>query len=246
MEKFLDLLEDCKESGFYKVLEHIKGAQPFVITTPADPHNYPTTKGRGIKNPKLDLPFKVCSFELTGNHGVELQCPGRPKVIVWCLVAEELSPEKTIFYAVGDFGHGREVKWVHPDDDGQSLWEILAAHLFLFLEQIQDGQHGTSSPRRIFKWKEKGEKKQIRINQVIHIRPRESSSLSSLSSLSSPGNVQWSHAFWVMGHWRTIKGIGKDREGVYRISGKTWVDAFVKQSELGDPVRKIRLLGDQD
>lgn len=49
--------------------------------------------------------------------------------------------------------------------------------------------------------------------------------------------------WWVRGHWRDFKGIGKDRNGVRRIKGKTWVVPHTKKDELGvvDKLRKFKL-----
>lgn len=57
------------------------------------------------------------------------------------------------------------------------------------------------------------------------------------------GNLEYSHAFKVRGHWRKIdnKSIGKDRHGNYRINGYTWVVDYVKgQGELVNRVRIVR------
>jgi hypothetical protein len=45
-----------------------------------------------------------------------------------------------------------------------------------------------------------------------------------------------------MGHWREVKGIGKNRDGVYGVSGKTWVLSYVKNDVAGDPINKIRYI----
>ena len=34
------------------------------------------------------------------------------------------------------------------------------------------------------------------------------------------------------GHWRTIKGLGKDQDGVRNIQGKTWVKCHMKGREF--------------
>lgn len=56
-----------------------------------------------------------------------------------------------------------------------------------------------------------------------------------------PGLV-WTHSWECMGHWRKIdeEAVGKDRDGVYQIKGKTWVNPCTKGS--GELIKKIRVI----
>jgi len=237
--KYLKMLEICKDQKQVKVLSHISKAMPFVFDTVEETSEILVAE-RSVE--KVDLPFPVCSFEMLGEGetflfvdkytGTELH--------IYCIVAEELEPGKIIYHVVSTLG----VEYIkydcfHPDDFGRNKWLMVNMMVDSLLQQLKNGQHGHTSPRTVFKWKDGGEKKQVRINKVIHVRPRNGSEA---GKETGTRNVTWSHAFWVMGHWRTISGIGKNRDGEYRVSGKTWVEAFVKNSELGDPVKKIRLV----
>lgn len=53
-------------------------------------------------------------------------------------------------------------------------------------------------------------------------------------------NIEWFHSWKVIGHWRTIKGIGKSREGNYDVVGKTWVNPCIKGD--GPLIEKIRVI----
>jgi len=44
--------------------------------------------------------------------------------------------------------------------------------------------------------------------------------------------VNWTHSFSVSGHWRKVKGVGKNRVGEYCIDGATWVNPCIKNKEL--------------
>lgn len=48
------------------------------------------------------------------------------------------------------------------------------------------------------------------------------------------------HRFDVGGHWRQVRGLGKDREGNYVISGKTWVKNHVRGD--GEYIQKARVI----
>lgn len=53
--------------------------------------------------------------------------------------------------------------------------------------------------------------------------------------------IEWTHSWEVIGHWRTIKGLGKDQQGNRTVEGKTWVSACVKGD--GELIKKVRVLG---
>lgn len=61
---------------------------------------------------------------------------------------------------------------------------------------------------------------------------------------NSIGNmlVEWTYRWEVRGHWRNIKGIGKDPLGNYRMQGKTWVSPFVKGPDEMPIIKKDRIM----
>ena len=50
------------------------------------------------------------------------------------------------------------------------------------------------------------------------------------------------YAYEVMGHWRKINTIGKDRQGKRTVNGFTWVNPY--QKGKGELMRKIRIIGE--
>ena len=52
------------------------------------------------------------------------------------------------------------------------------------------------------------------------------------------------HQYEVMGHWRKLKenSIGKDREGMRKVKGYTWVSSFIKGPEGTALIKKIRII----
>lgn len=56
--------------------------------------------------------------------------------------------------------------------------------------------------------------------------------------------VDWTHKWEVMGHWRRVDGVGKDRDGNYTMRGVTWVAPHVKGK--GDLVKKQRVVVDEE
>lgn len=52
--------------------------------------------------------------------------------------------------------------------------------------------------------------------------------------------LEWEHSWKVIGHWRNIKGVGKDRDGSYIVNGRTWINPCIKGA--GQLTEKIRVL----
>ena len=242
------MLRAAAAEGQYKVVNFIKDAQVFVTDSNVVPDVNENINNKLLatddsKDDELDLPFKVCSFEVLSERGIRVRfhVGGVAAFVIHNVVAVEMSPKEWVFLTLMhpvDDERNIQIRWYHKDGTHNDImWRILKRVVENHLAVLKNGQYGYQSPRTLVKWKENGEKKQTRINKVIYVRPRSKS-----GSLVHEGReVQWSHAFWVMGHWRDISGIGKDRDGNYNVKGKTWVVPHVKNAELGDPVNKIRV-----
>lgn len=55
-----------------------------------------------------------------------------------------------------------------------------------------------------------------------------------------PADVEWKHSWECVGHWRVVKGIGKDRHGEYNQLRRTWVNPCIKGD--GTLIKKTRLI----
>jgi hypothetical protein len=55
-----------------------------------------------------------------------------------------------------------------------------------------------------------------------------------------PKDVDWKHSWECVGHWRFVKGIGKDRYGEYNKKGRTWVNPCIKGD--GILIKKTRII----
>jgi hypothetical protein len=81
----------------------------------------------------------------------------------------------------------------------------------------------------------------IRIRDLMVVSPKTmQSSVDEKLDTASP--IDWSHQWEVMGHWRRVKGIGKDRNGSYTQVGYTWVEPHIKGPENKPFVKKKRLV----
>ena len=62
------------------------------------------------------------------------------------------------------------------------------------------------------------------------------------NDIKARGTLEFSHAFKVRGHWRKVSDntYGKDRNGIYKVKGYTWVTEHVKGE--GELVKKVRVV----
>jgi hypothetical protein len=121
--RYLKMLEAAKLQGQYKVLNHISKAQSFIFSM----ENYETSKLDNGDMIKADLPFAVCAFEGL-EHPFLLSNPSDDdKMYIDCIVAEELTPEKTIYHCIISSGDKTTYQCAHNDDtaDGKLLWQVL-------------------------------------------------------------------------------------------------------------------------
>lgn len=79
----------------------------------------------------------------------------------------------------------------------------------------------------------------VKIKDIVHIVNRiEKRQLLAETSRQ----IDWSHRWEVMGHWRKFDGIGKDQKGSYCVRGMTWISPHVKGPEDRDLVTKTRFI----
>lgn len=95
------------------------------------------------------------------------------------------------------------------------------------------------------KIKVNGCNKIIKVKKVIHIF-NEKYADQVISSTSN--SIEYSHRFWVRGHWRKIdeNSFGKDRAGEYNMVGKTWVNECIKGDSSLPIINKKRIFHQED
>lgn len=84
---------------------------------------------------------------------------------------------------------------------------------------------GTGSDRRL-----------MRIKNILHIAMKKEQK-SYCKSLGK--EIEWTHRWEVMGHWRRVATVGKDRFGNYGVKGFTWVVPHTKGAEDKNLIKKF-------
>lgn len=190
----------------------------------------------------LDSPFKTVWIEMGELNGskYKLTVDEHPykihEPVVDCLgiLVHETTPK--IFRIWGLF----EVYGAFSDLNKKRLVVIETSTLSSLAESMIDRINkeawGLEAPKTKLKIGT-GDLKQIRrINRVIHITPKRNTK----NIKGSGKKIDWSHTWTVRGHWRIIKGIGKDRDGIASVQGHTWIGSYLKGA--GELIKKTRVI----
>ena len=108
----------------------------------------------------------------------------------------------------------------------------------LITKGVQMGQEKVNRKARMSRG---NDRQTYRIKNIVHVRKKQR------VSVPTPGlttDINWSHRWEVMGHWRKVSGLGKDERGIYGLRGLTWVKPHTKGPDEKELVKKIRLVGE--
>lgn len=121
------------------------------------------------------------------------------------------------------------------------LWKFANSLLKVYLERLNREKMGVEHQEGVRKLGEGKLKKFYRLRPITYVSPKKYAH--EIVPLGGGREVDWSHRWEVRGHWRTIKGIGKDRDGNYNVMGFTWINNFVKGPENKPIIKKTYLVG---
>lgn len=243
--------EGCAANEFSKKVQNYKNQiRPFVFSSISSSSEDDTFFGDDIS-----LPFPIVSVEISGDQpfiylikgliqkgydASSLIAPYEPisqPLKVNGIIAEELSPKKFLFWLYGknhedDYfltclycGPGQQ-----PSDTFKKIQSAFASlsKKHLASEKV-NYQIGLRTPSG---------KHSVRIREVIHVTDKK------ILTPRGPygGPISHTHRWEVGGHWRTISGVGKDRQGSYGMNGATWVIPHVKGPECKPLIKKQRVV----
>jgi hypothetical protein len=191
----------------------------------------------------LCLPFKTCSFELARfiplGHFSGTEQGGIARLPI-CLWIHEVSPAKYLSIcselwfdpASASRGHAVSIIDIVAGDQDSVLGPLLR---YLQRKNLMQGE--IKRP-----WVKSGtgrHSKNVRPNRVVVIRGKTQQENPLESHLGE--KIIWSHRWEVMGHWRKVAAIGKNRDGEYIVPGHTWVKECVKGNVEKPIVKKTRV-----
>jgi hypothetical protein len=224
--------------------EKLPNIMPFVFHQRLTAHHISLGEFDGEDDIELDLPFKMCHFELADRVLYSIIPPDSSGSEVYNtyhvlgVIAIEDSPKEVSLYAhfIKIKGDGKMEENIMDVSHLNDIRAILSD----VLKIVGRGSLGISKPKTMIKYKDSsGKKQQFKLKTVYHIGGK-----------AKPDNfdnrgISWdlSHRIDVRGHWRKLSGdkaVGKDRAGERSVPGFTWVLPHQRGPEDAPYVKKVR------
>lgn len=187
----------------------------------------------------LNLPFDTVFIEgLIGSLGV-ISLEDKLQYVMTIMI-KEFSPSDYAFIltTATDMNQTATYGW-----NAYLSFHTKYKNVFNYIEKVLEYINsksnicGQASVNIRIKSKEAGKNKIKKIKKIVIVKNKKNKMTSFGGS-----EIDWSHRWEVRGHWRSIRGVGKDRNGDYKISGLTWVKDFVKGPEDKIFVKKTRIV----
>lgn len=194
---------------------------------------------------RLSLPFKTCSFEVSnGRNLTQLTKPSDTEYMpedVFCVLIHEVTPYQYEIFFHSQMGEHEGVSYCESQSGiPNGVLETVDRYIAFLNSERRMGEEGLPYKLKVPSVVDKGAT-YVPIQTIIHITDK---ALTSRAFAITGGEIHWRHRWMVRGHWRAIAGLGKDREGVYGVSGQTWVTEHLKGPEELPVVKKVRLVGE--
>ena len=254
-------LDEMKKRGQVKIFEHLARCRLFVIPNEPNFHKEVTSQEyyrswMESKAEPLRLPFEAVAFE----YEIEMDSSDWDNIdeltdqkgpfmmqILFCVL--EKSPNEYTFIQVtsDDVFSSDErmsVDWRNSDGELDTQEKIdcitrdkeVARQLSAYVSKHRKAED-PQTPVRSKSIRAGKKKRTYQLNPIIYVSPRAHVRQ---VERTLGRKMDWNFSFEVRGHWRSVKGIGKDEQGVYRMQGLTWVKPFTKGK--GQLVKKTRVM----
>lgn len=197
---------------------------------------------------KMDLPFKHCLFErrnsFFGSFPLDMFSEKFGNNVIHLakgIMIKEINPYEyelhllhcSLFFQPKDKTFLTAYGFIKINEDNTVLYTAAKA----MVKEINCSSWAISK-EKFFNREPKTRKKIKSIRDIVYVRPKKST-----QDVYDRKNkrLEFSHRFEVRGHWRKIRGIGRDRQGKYVINGFTWINDFIKGPEYLPLIKKTRL-----
>lgn len=191
----------------------------------------------------VNLPITILKTELTLNAiGILEFSPTKQMIYYAC----SDSTQNTLYCACFSITNNALGFGFTPNKLIQSEYEktcrIIYAWLLLFEKQLKkENIHYLQNDKQLVKkGRIKGTytKTKYKPKDVIYISKK--ATIATDPTLSKKIINKPQYAYEVMGHWRKINSIGKDRNGNRTVTGFTWVNPY--QKGTGELMKKVRII----
>jgi hypothetical protein len=218
--------------------ESLKECQHFVFRSQGDLSAFGVGASNCQELGQMDAPFRVFSIEIGGKSligSLDMSGSGAPPLSYSCIMAVEYEPRRYLYFS--NMGVIVENKWQHRVVCMTGLEDLVQP----FIDRLNRSETGVQRVGLRIKVGSASKKEVVEIRKITYVSPTRYMP-NSQSVSSAP--IDWSHRWFVRGHWRKIEenALGKDRAGDYCVHGNTWV----KEHEKGNPnkelIHKVRLV----
>jgi hypothetical protein len=189
------------------------------------------------------LPFKTCYFEI-GHFDTFFLKSFMPKEQIikeyTSFLVDEISPG--VFHVIAPYAIkdknaiGVDISLVGHNVKETNLSKLFALQIEYICKAIHNSTLGEEYVHKNIVLKDTPYGKyNHKISTVVRLKHK--SYKSDVKPLISK-TINWSHSWWVRGHWRKIEGVGKNRQNEYNINGFTWVTEHFKGPEDKEIINK--------
>ena len=185
------------------------------------------------------MPFPVCYIEFRGEKSLAqvISATGSEQITIYSGAFIETENARLEAWLSTRFPDGNSGILNIKQDDVRWTRLNLSVVLEKVLLQIRSKKIGSEKCNFSFKARTKQGTEFFKIKKIIRVCGSEKTAI---PLVTVGGIVDWSHRWEVMGHWRKIEGLGKNRAGEYVLSGLTWVNPHAKGPEHLPLVPKLR------
>lgn len=195
-----------------------------------------------IGDGRLDLPFEICGFEHIDSESsiFSLKSEQANKTVdIFAVIIREISPNNYICAHLAQHGTTKDahepIMLFYAGEKAPAEGNKILSH---FLSLVHSSKIGSEKVNLKFRIGHGENRRPYRIRKIIHCIPRDQMNSESITKR----NIDFSHRWEVMGHWRKIDGLGKNRGGEYTTQGYTWVIPHVRGPEDKMLVKKTRVI----
>lgn len=248
---------DMTLQDYKNLIQNYKDARPIFVSTEMKFGEQVEARDMIRDGELFSMPFPCCWFEMISKEGRNISVHMDLKTYetqINAVLIKEINPmryEIATFFEVFTKVPRRAQHLCLVEDTHDILfflksWPILDGFMKKVIDSLKGGRLISEQVNRVTHVpmpERLGKTKVKEISQIIHVVPKKSKKEDVVPIFR--GTIDWSHRWEVMGHWRRVSGIGKDRNGVHCLPGLTWVREHEKGPEEAVLVKKMRVIDDE-
>lgn len=227
-----------KGAKLAETFDALSGCQIFVFN-----NSLPIDFDIDVSDNKYDSPFTVWSIEVSGDRSLTVDHPQFdlrtmiPARALCQVTFDDQSKYVPLVLRLCEINYGGIISYQVMGFFDHNV--AMASKYYAGILNSSESRFGTEVVSEKIKIGQGSNKRVHTIRKVVYVLPK--SEVTS-QAIEAKRNITWGHRWWIRGHWRSIDGIGKNRDGHYCVQGRTWVTEHVKGPEDLPLVNKTRVV----